>query len=630
MESPQEIGKFRVLRLLGQGAMGRVFLAEDPLIDRKVAIKVMAVEADDEARERFRNEARAAGRLSHPNIVQLHEFGFYQGQPYLVMEHLLGESLDRWLLREQPLEARLSVLLDLCQAIAHAHSREVLHRDVKPANLQVLPDGVCKLMDFGIARSQSVNLTATGMILGTPEFLSPEVLQDAGYSTSSDVYAVGVLAYQVLGGANPFHASTLEGCLTRVLTHLPPPLTEVSSEVPAVLSDLISGYMCKAPDQRPSDVVPLIEALQRLLDRSERIAGSSPPAAGTQVQRPPVSTEAPTIRGSMPHSPRGRRLPAAALVAFAAAGLLAATILWRPWSEPDQLSEVAATPTSAPAGVSPGAEIGPEGAGTGAEPDGTVSTLSPVPAPPAQGNLADASPADRRTAAGPGLPAAESTGPEARGPAGRATERKAAPPPPEKAPQDVPASDLDSGSGATLEPDPSSLSPSGAAPASAAPDTAGSRTPATDETTSDLLSDDMGDPAAVERPPSTEPATEDARQPPAGETSPGEASAGEPSGVETSTPAPRIDSLAPMVVRRGSTAALRITGAGFGPETEVVIRRGGRPVRGLRILSSKIEGTTKLRITLLVDRQSSLGTYTVTAIGAGGLESNSVGLEVGL
>ncbi|MCB1032723.1 MAG: serine/threonine protein kinase, partial [Acidobacteria bacterium] len=143
---PATIGKFRVLELLGEGAMGRVFLGEDPLIGRRIAIKVMTTAGDENSRERFLNEARAAGQLSHPNIVQVYEFGFHEERPYLAMEFLEGQRLDQWLTagRRHPRE-KMTVLLGLSRAIEHAHSRGVLHRDVKPSNLQVLPDGTARL-----------------------------------------------------------------------------------------------------------------------------------------------------------------------------------------------------------------------------------------------------------------------------------------------------------------------------------------------------------------------------------------------------------------------------------------------------------------------------------------------------
>ncbi len=609
MESPEKIGKFRVLRLLGQGAMGRVFLAEDPLIDRQVAIKVMTAEGDDEARERFRNEARTAGQLSHPNIVQLHEFGFHQGQPYLVMEYLVGESLDHWLARPQPLAAKLSILLDLCQAIGHAHSRDVLHRDVKPSNLQVLPDGACKLVDFGIARSRSVRLTATGMILGTPEFIAPEVLQDAGYSTRSDLFAVGLVAYQVLAGANPFHANTLEGCLTRVLTHEPPPLAEASAEAPAELSDVISSYLCKVPEERPADVRPLTATLRSLQDRTLRLDSvpplAPPPTAPSSL--PPAATEAPTLLSPSGSAAHGRRLPAAAALLAALGIVLAVTMSWRPWSDPAPPAEVTAPPPSS-ADASPAEDTRPAEAGTVTGLAGTPPASRSSPDLTPQGTATD-------TDTDPGPAAAELTTPEGR----NAAEPQAAPPltpRSEKVPEDGPA--------VVAAPEPGPPPP---------PDHDAAES-ATQEAETNLLSAEGGPP--LNRPPAAQSAPEEVpiRELPAGEALAGEASLGESAGdlpgVEPPTAAPRIDRLDPIVVRRGSTAILQIIGEGFGPETEVVLRRGGRVVRALRILSSKTEGTSKLHVTLLVDRQLPLGTYAVTVAGADGRESNSAGLEVGL
>ncbi len=623
MESPQKIDKFRVLRLLGQGAMGRVFLAEDPLIDRQVAIKVMTAEGDDEARERFRNEARTAGQLSHPNIVQLHEFGFHQGQPYLVMEYLVGESLDLWLARKQPLKARLSVLLDLCRAIDHAHSRGVLHRDVKPSNLQVLPNGSCKLMDFGIARSHSVRLTATGMVLGTPEFIAPEVLQDAGYSDRSDLFAVGVVAYQMLAGVSPFHTATLEGCLTRVLTYQPPPLAEVCPDVPAELSDVVSSYLRKAPEGRPADVRPLMAALQSLQDRTLRLASS--PAAGTF--QPMTASEAPTIRETARPQARNRRLlPAAALLAvLVVTAVLAATMSWRRWSDPEPVAEITATPSPAAAGGLPAAEIGPQND----DDAGTSPASAPSQAPPPSDTLVDSSSAAGRPDIDPGPPATESTKLKGRNPGEPRSERTARPPSslrPEKAPEDVPATAV-----ALESASPSLLGQGGAAE---------SLEPAPErETTPDRHSGETRE-LSVSQPPVTQGAAgkTPVAEPAADETSADQASIGQSSssepadkssGVESSA-APRIDRLEPIVVRRGSNTALLIIGSGFGHGTKAVISRGGRPARALRMLRSRIEGTSKLRVTLLVDRQLPLGTYTVTVVDADGRESNPIGLEVGL
>ncbi len=609
MESPAAIGKFRVLEPLGQGAMGRVYLAEDPLIDRKVAIKVMHVEGDDEARERFRNEARSAGQLSHPNIVQLHEFGFHDGQPYLVMEYLLGESLDSWLTRPQPLEAKLSILVDLCAAIAHAHSRGVLHRDVKPSNLQVLPDGVCKLVDFGIARTRSVKLTATGMILGTPDFIAPEILRSAGYSTRSDLYAVGLVAYQVLGGANPFHASTLEACLARVMTYDPPALAEARPGIPQELSEAVAKYLCKSPEERPADVGPLMAVLRRSRDRTRQLETNPQSASWSEtatILELPADPDAPTqVQPGPAPAPGRRRLwaVAALVAAFAVAGVLASWTPWWPWAKPVPVST--ATPPI-PASASPA---------TAAAPANAPETDS--------GADVESTAADRRQAdAEPRSPSAE---PE-KAKAGWLPDREAAAADRETAPTGSSEKALAIAAAAGSSSAPVQSPPPPASPAPEAPPdpalTAPPEATAAGEPTPDR---------------STEPAAEAAAEEPqsAGPTLPAEAMTEPPAdrpppAAEPPSPAPRIDRLRPMVVRRGSTASLRITGDGFGPETRVVIRRGNRTAEALRILRSQLEGTSELRVTVRVDLHLPLGTYTLAVVDAEGRESNAVGLEVGL
>jgi serine/threonine-protein kinase len=264
---PERIGKYAVLRALGAGAMGQVYLAEDPQLGRRVAIKLMRPQAE-EGPERFLHEARTVAQLSHPNIVVLHELGQSGDQPYLVMELLAGESLEAWAARPQTPLAKLQVLLGLGRAVRYAHRQEVLHRDLKPSNVQVLPDGEAKLMDFGIARAGSSKLTATGFVIGTPQYLAPEILADASYSPKSDVWALGVLTYELLAGASPFAADNLHACLSRVLHHQPPPLAEVVSDLPAELSSVVMSYLDKDPAHRPATVDALVAVLERLTNQA--------------------------------------------------------------------------------------------------------------------------------------------------------------------------------------------------------------------------------------------------------------------------------------------------------------------------------------------------------------------------
>ncbi len=208
--------------------MGAVYLGEDPFIGRRVAIKVMRPQVEEGA-ERFLQEARTIGSLSHPNIVLLHDFGFAGELPYLVMEHVDGTILDKWLAEPRDARERLRVLAGLCRAVTYAHSRGVLHRDLKPSNVLVRSDGEAKLLDFGIARVENTRMTATGVVLGTPEYLAPELLGSGKFSPRSDMYALGLVAYELFGGRNPFGADTVAACLRRVLEVEPVPLAADSS-----------------------------------------------------------------------------------------------------------------------------------------------------------------------------------------------------------------------------------------------------------------------------------------------------------------------------------------------------------------------------------------------------------------
>jgi serine/threonine-protein kinase len=213
---PPTIGKYEVAHRLGEGAMGEVFLARDPFIGRSVAVKLMKTDSAGD-RERFLQEARTVGALSHPNIVVLHDFGFHDGRPFLVMEFVPGRNLEDWLREPHTLDEHLKIVEGLCRALLYAHERGVLHRDLKPSNVQVLPEGDCKLMDFGIARTGTGRLTTAHTVLGTPSFIAPEILEEAAYSASADVYSAGVLVYEMLAGVNPFAGKTVASTLHNVL-----------------------------------------------------------------------------------------------------------------------------------------------------------------------------------------------------------------------------------------------------------------------------------------------------------------------------------------------------------------------------------------------------------------------------
>ncbi|MDQ7050803.1 MAG: serine/threonine-protein kinase [Enterobacterales bacterium] len=266
---PQFVGRFPILDLLGVGGMGIVYLAEDPDIGRKVAIKVLHASENNLALDRFKNEARTIGELSHPNIVMLLEYGVEDNRPYLVMEYLPGISLEDWIDTPHTLAEHKKVLIGLCQALRYAHEKNILHRDLKLGNVQVLPSGESKLLDFGIARSQDVHLTTTGFFVGTPKYLAPEILSNSNHSSVSDCYSLGLVAYTIFCNRDPYQAPTFEGIVARKLTLTPLPLSKTNSAIPKNLSQVIAAYLEKDPNERPQNPDALEAVLRDMTDANE-------------------------------------------------------------------------------------------------------------------------------------------------------------------------------------------------------------------------------------------------------------------------------------------------------------------------------------------------------------------------
>ena len=372
---PEKIGKYAVLELLGRGGMGEVALGEAPYIGRRVAIK-MIKGAEPQARDRFLHEARVIGGLAHPSIVSLLDFDFSGDEPFLVMEYLKGQSLDAWIQQPHSLSEQMVVLEDLCQALAYAHENGVLHRDVKPSNVQVLPNGRAKLMDFGIARGGSGRLTTTGAVVGTPEYMAPEILRDTAYSTRSDLYSCAVLLYEMFSGRNPFAAQTVAATLTNVLTLEPPDLRVARPDFPPRLAETLTACLRKAPEMRPDGFAALLAAARE--------------AAGAEVTAPPETRAIPSFLSPKAEAPVPRdRGPLRIGLAIGAVAL-AVWVLSRALSPtPDPVASIAIptaspTPTNAPPANTPGVPTpssSPDGDG-GAGLVRPTPTTTPVPAPP--------------------------------------------------------------------------------------------------------------------------------------------------------------------------------------------------------------------------------------------------------
>ena len=225
-----QLGRYEVIGELGQGAMGVVYKARDPLIDREVAIKTinlsLAMEERDEYEARFYQEAKAAGRLSHPNIVTIYDVGRSEDIAYIAMEYLHGREL-RDILNETkllPISEVLAIVIQVAQGLAYAHEHDIVHRDVKPSNVMIVRDGHAKITDFGIARMVSAAVrTQTGMVLGSPKYMSPEQVLGKEIDRRSDIFSLGVMLYELLTGQVPFIGENINApsCIRRS-TPFPP------------------------------------------------------------------------------------------------------------------------------------------------------------------------------------------------------------------------------------------------------------------------------------------------------------------------------------------------------------------------------------------------------------------------
>src|ERR1017187_1723514 len=257
----ERFGRYEILAELGRGAMGVVYKARDPKINRVVAVKTVSLvgqspEEEREYRERFFREAEAAGRLSHPGIVTIFDVGEEPETraPYIVMEFVGGQSLDKLLLscddHKLPPEAALQLTLELAEALDCAHGQGVVHRDLKPANILVTEDGHAKIADFGVAKLNLANHTLAGRALGTSAYMSPEQLNGEAVDGRSDLFSLGVILYTILTGYRPFQGNSAVTVSFKVVNRQPVPATVLDTELPQGLDYIIGRAMAKDPAQR--------------------------------------------------------------------------------------------------------------------------------------------------------------------------------------------------------------------------------------------------------------------------------------------------------------------------------------------------------------------------------------------
>lgn len=296
-------GRYEAFEELGSGAMGKVYLAVDPLIDRMVAVKViradlLAPEERTEFLERFRLEVRAAARCAHPNIVAVHDFADHEAMPYIVMEHVPGRTLSA-ILRGDPEERRAAVpslvqaMLSVLEGLKAAHALGVIHRDIKPGNIMITPRGQVKITDFGIAKFGGGELTQLGGVVGTPAYMSPEQAHGREVDPRSDLFSVAAILYEILSGRAPFAGNNMTDTLMRLTGPTP---AELGSLAGTPLGEVLRRGLAKDPAERFAKAAEFAAALGAALAPRAPVADAAPPVA--RIVAPP-----PLARRVLPTAP---------------------------------------------------------------------------------------------------------------------------------------------------------------------------------------------------------------------------------------------------------------------------------------------------------------------------------------
>ncbi|HEY4360475.1 MAG TPA: protein kinase [Bryobacteraceae bacterium] len=326
----RRLGKYELLKEIGRGGFGSVYTAWDPMVEREVAVKVLISSSDPDLLQRFRNEASSAGKLRHQNIVTIYDFGEDQGVPFIVMEMLNGKNLHEIMAAQGrlSLDRKVSILTQSAAGLHHAHINGLVHRDIKPGNIMVLRDFSVKLLDFGIARlmqASSARLTQQGMLIGTANYMSPEQLRGTDSDAISDIFSLGVVAYEFFAGKHPFQANDPIAVMFAITSKEVEPLRKLAPDCPPALEEVVMRALSKDRDERYQsaedivlDLQPVLRELRqqraaRLLEQAERDVGADQLDTATGVVREileldPGNTAARQLRDTVQRKQQRRTL----------------------------------------------------------------------------------------------------------------------------------------------------------------------------------------------------------------------------------------------------------------------------------------------------------------------------------
>ncbi len=291
----EKLGKYDILSTLGQGAMGVVYKGFDPHIERTVAIKTIRKDALEHKEMepllvRFKREAQAAGRLTHPAIVTVYEYGEEADSAFIAMEFVQGRELKSFLDNSErfPMEMINSIISQLLDALAYSHGQGVVHRDIKPGNIIVLENGKIKVTDFGIARIESSTLTQFGDVIGTPSYMSPEQFSGQQVDNRSDLFSTGVILYHMLTGEKPFPGNSMTTIMHRVMNTDPPLASDLNFQVPSVFDALIFKALAKKPHERFQSAEEFASELDRTYKNRETVITATDPGDNDTINIDPV------------------------------------------------------------------------------------------------------------------------------------------------------------------------------------------------------------------------------------------------------------------------------------------------------------------------------------------------------